>query len=159
VSTPTTVEATPAVVAAILRARTKDSSGRELGEFTDETRPTLAHVTETLEIAQTIVSAQVGQPVAACADAFNVTVCFEAACIIEKSYFPEQVESGRSQYDQLRAETDRLTLGVKECQQGNLPDGDGEASWRVYDVCTPYAPCGGEGWPYDWWQRNLDQVP
>jgi hypothetical protein len=153
-----TVVATPETVAAILRARTKDSSGQEIGQWTTETRPTLAQVNETIAIAQTVVAAHVGDPVTACQDKFAIAVCFEAACIIEKSYWPEQIESARSQYDQLRAETDALVLGVKDCQEGNLPDG-AEASWRVYDVCTPYDPCNTGGWPYDWWQRNYDQVP
>lgn len=152
--------ATPQTVAAILRARTKDSAGSEVGEWTDETRPTLEQVQETIAIAETVMAAHVGHPVAACQDMFAIAVCFEAACIIEKGYWPEQVESGRSQYEQLRAETDALIQGVKDCQQGNLPDGDGsEASWRVYDVCTPAQPCSVGCWPYDWWQRDLDQVP
>ena len=155
---PLPLDATPAVVAAILRARTKDASGHELGEWTAETRPTLAQVEETITIAHTVVAAHVGDPIAACQERFAVAVCFEAACIIEKGYFPEQVESARSAYDQLRAETTALIVGVRECQQGNLPDG-GAASWRVYDVCTPAVPCGAGGWPYDWWQRDLDRLP
>ena len=156
---PAGIQATPAVVATILRARTQDSNGHELGAFTDDTRPTLDQVQETLALAQVIVASMVGDPVAACAERFAVAVCFEAACIIEKSYFPEQIQSGRSQYDQLRAETDTLISGVRDCQQGNLPDGDAsEQSWRAYDVCTPPGPCSTT-WPYDWWQRNLDQAP
>jgi hypothetical protein len=152
-----TIDATPANVAALLRARTKDNGGNELGTWTPETRPTLAQVDETLALAAGIVEARVGVPVDACANAFNVAVCFEAACIIEKSYFPEQVESGRSQYDQLRAEADALLEGVRECQAGNLPDATGgERAWQVYDVCTPPANCSAGAWPEDWWQRDLE---
>jgi hypothetical protein len=152
-----TIDITPANVAALLRARTKDSGGRELGEWTDETRPTLAQVDEALALAEGVVAARVGEPVAACTSPFNVAVVFEAACIIEKSYFPEQVESGRSQYDQLRAETDALLDGVRECQAGNLPDGEaGERTWQVYDVCTPPSNCSAGDWPIDYWQRDLE---
>ena len=153
-----TIDATPANVAALLRARTKDAGGRELGEWTDETRPTLAQVTETLELANAVVQARVGAPVDACLQSFAVAVVFEAACMIEKSYFPDQVESGRSQYDQLRAETDALLDGVRECQAGNLPDGEAsERTWQVYDVCTPPGSCSSSsGWPVDWWQRDLE---
>jgi hypothetical protein len=152
-----TVDATPAQVAALLRARTKDAAGRELGEWTDETRPTLVQVDETIAIASSTVEAKVGKAVDACATAFAVAVCYEAACLIEKSYFPEQAESGRSHYDQLRAETDAVLEGVKACQAGNLPDGDGERTWQVYDVCTPAEPCSSAGyWPPEWWQRDLE---
>ena len=152
------IDATPANVAALLRARTKDQGGRELGEWTDETRPTLAQVDETLALAAGIVEARTGTPVDACLGSFAVAVCFEAACLIEKSYFPEQVESGRSHYDQLRAEADAVIAGVQECQAGNLPDGESsERTWQVYDVCTPPgAFCGASSWPVDWWQRDLE---
>jgi hypothetical protein len=152
-----TITATPANVAALLRARTKDAGGNELGAWTPETRPSLAQVQETLDLAAAVVTARVGEPVEACTSSFAVAVVFEAACMIEKSYFPEQVESGRSQYDQLRAETDALLEGVRECQAGNLPDGtDTERSWQVYDVCTPPANCSADAWPTDWWQRDLE---
>ena len=152
-----TIDATPANVAALLRARTKDRGGQELGEWTDETRPTLAQVEETIELARRIVAAKVGAPVDACGDVFAVAVEYEAACLIEKSYFPEQVESGRSHYDQLRAETDTVLEGVRDCQAGDLPDGEGtERTWQVYDVCTPPVGCGPGEWPVDWWQRDLE---
>ena len=153
-----TIDVTPTTVAALLRARTKDQGGRELGEWTDETRPTLTQVDETIALAAATVEAKVGTPVDACAGAFAVAVCFEAACMIEKGYFPEQVESGRSHYDQLRTEADAVLTGVKDCQAGNLPDGEGsERTWQVYDVCTPAGPgCGPGSWPVDWWQRDLE---
>jgi hypothetical protein len=155
-----TIDATPANVAALLRARTKDAGGNELGQWTTETRPTLAQVTEALTLATGIVEARVGTPVDACLSAFHVAVCFEAACMIEKSYFPEQVESGRSHYDQLRAEADALLDGVRECQAGNLPDAaGGERTRRVYDVYTPPGPGGAdEASPgvAAAWQSNLE---
>ena len=152
------IDATPANVAALLRARTKDGGGVEVGEWTADTRPTAEQVDETILLARGIVEARVGSPVDACLGAFEVAVCFEAACIIEKSYFPEQVESGRSQYDQLRAEADTIVQGVKDCQAGNLPDGDAttERTWQVYDVCTPPGHCEVPGWPAEWWQRDLE---
>ena len=152
------IDATPANVAALLRARTKDSGGAEVGQWTDETRPTATQVDEAIALATRTVAAKVGTPVDACADAFAVAVEHEAACIIEKSYWPEQVESGRSHYDQLRVEADAVLEGVRSCQAGNLPDGEGgERTWQVYDVCTPPAPfCGASDWPADWWQRDLE---
>lgn len=151
-----TIDPTPANVAALLRARTKDGGGNELGEWTEETRPTLVQVDEALVLAAGVVEARVGAPVDACASSFAVAVCFEAACMIEKSYFPEQVESGRSHYDQLRAEADAVLDGVRECQAGNLPDAAaGSRTWQVYDVCTPAGAGCAVDLPADYWQRNL----
>ena len=152
-----TIDATPANVAALLRARTKDQGGRELGEWTDETRPTLTQVDETIALAEATVEAKVGAPVETCAASFAIAVCYEAACLIKKSYFPEQVESGRSHYDQLRAETDAVLEGVKRCQAGDDPATPGDERAFAFDVCTPPgAGCGAYGWPYDWWQRDLE---
>jgi hypothetical protein len=69
-----TIDATPANVAALLRARTKDAGGNELGQWTPETRPTLAQVQETLDLAAGVVTARVGEPVDACASSFAVAV-------------------------------------------------------------------------------------
>ena len=152
-----TIDATPANVAALLRARTKDRGGIELGEWTDETRPTAGQVDETIALAARTVAAKVGTPAEACGDVFAVAVEYETACLIEKSYFPEQVESGRSHYDQLRAEADAVLEGVKACQAGDLPDDEaGERTWQVYDVCTPPGNCSAGDWPVDWWQRDLE---
>ena len=151
------IDVTPARVAALLRARTKDKGGVEVGEWNADTRPTLAQVEETIELAGDTVSAKVGEPGDPCATKFATAVAYEAACLIEKSYYPEQVESGRSHYDQLRAETDAVLEGVKTCIAGDLPGEDGERTWQVYDICTPAEPCTGAGWPVDWWQRDLEQ--
>jgi hypothetical protein len=153
---PVTPDATPADVATLMRARTKDSSGRELGEWTDETRPTLTQVQATLDMARKVVAAHVGYPVDACLPVFETAVAFEAVCMIEKSYFNEQVTSGRSAYEQWRAEADALLLGVRECQQGNLPDATGTGGATVYDI---YTPSSGSTctWPPEYWQRDLDR--
>jgi hypothetical protein len=153
---PVTPEATPSDVATLIRARTKDSSGRELGEWTDETRPTLEQVQATLDIAQRVVAAHVGYPVDACQAVFQTAVAYEAVCLIEKGYFNEQITTGRSAYEQWRAEADALLLGVRECQQGNLPDATGGGA-RVYDI---YTPSGSScPWPAEYWQRDLDRAP
>jgi hypothetical protein len=153
---PVTPDATPSDVATLIRARTKDSSGRELGEWTDETRPTLEQVQATLDIAQRVVAAHVGYPVEACQAVFQTAVAYEAVCLIEKGYFNEQITSGRSAYEQWRAEADALLLGVRECQQGNLPDQAGTGGATVYDIHTPSSSSTCV-WPPEYWQRDLDR--
>jgi hypothetical protein len=152
------VEATPQDVAALLRARTKDSHGAELGTWTDDTRPTTAQVQEQIDIARTLVRLDVGGIPDACQEGGEAVVALLASLLVEQSYWPEQVQSERSAYDRLLALYEQARLGLVACVAGNQPGGEGTASWRAYDVCTPLQPCGGD-WPWDWWQRNLDQVP
>ena len=152
-----TTDATPAMVATLLRARTKDQGGRELGEWTDETRPTLTQVDEAITLATDTVTAKVGAPSEAAAGPFATAVVYEAACMIEKSHFPEQVESGRSPYDQLRVEADAVIEGVRGFQAGDDPSTPGVETAFAFDVCTPPgAGCGAAVWPPEWWQRDLE---
>jgi hypothetical protein len=99
-------EITPSVldVAELLRARTKNSSGFEVGTFNDDTRPTSAQVAGLAEQAATHIQVRLGTsaPVEVIGDAKGCAALL-AACMVELSFFPEQVESGRSPYDQLRA--------------------------------------------------------
>jgi len=152
-------EATPDSVAALLRARTKDSNGQELGHWTQDTRPTLEQVEEQLDMARTLTELDVGVIPDTCRKGAEAVIAFHAALLIEKSYWPEQVQSERSAYQQLSDEYERYRQALVACVQGNQPGAAGPEGWRVYDVCTPARPCGAGDWPFDWWQRNLDQVP
>ena len=93
---------TPADVAALLRARTKDSAGTELGTFTVNTRPTDVQVQQLIVLAEGDVLIQVGDelgPVTA-AEATSM-IALRAACMVEVSYWPEQIRTNRSAYDEL----------------------------------------------------------
>jgi hypothetical protein len=107
-------EITPSVldVAQLLRARTKNSSGMEVGTFTDDTRPTSAQVAGLAAQAATHIQVRLGTspPSEILGDAKGCAALL-TAMLVELSYFPEQVDSGRSPYDQLRALLD-LRLGV-----------------------------------------------
>jgi len=104
---------TPSVleVSQLLRARTKDASGNELGVFNDATRPTSAQVAGLAQTAAVDIQGRLGEsPPPEIVDAGRGVAALLAACMIELSYFPEQVESGRSPYQQLRELLD-LRLG------------------------------------------------
>jgi hypothetical protein len=94
-------------VARLLRARTKDQFGNEVGTFDADTRPTADQVDEQIDASFTTIAIRL-PPVAQLADellpALAAVVALHAACLIEKSYFPEQVNSDRSAYAQLVAE-------------------------------------------------------
>lgn len=89
-------------VAALLRARTKDASGRELGTFTADTRPTDAEVERLISFAVSKIAARVGWtlPDEATYEATHLAAVV-TACEVELSYWPEQVRSDRSAYPML----------------------------------------------------------
>lgn len=91
-------------VGAILRARTKDTTGTELGTFTADTRPTAAEVELIIAQALSDVELEVGEELPdRLHDTARRTVALGAAVTIELSYWPEQVALGRSPYAQLLA--------------------------------------------------------
>lgn len=90
-------------VGTLLRTRTTDSQGNQLGTFTDDTRPTGAQVSQLITTATGDVASAVGSDLeeALWAQAATV-VSYRAAMLVELTFFPEQVALGRSPYEQLR---------------------------------------------------------
>jgi hypothetical protein len=123
---------TVADVAAIIRARTKDSNGAELGTFTDTTRPTAVQCEEAITHAVTLIHSKVGGVGDGCADLARGAVALGAAAEIELSYFPEQSRSDRSVYQYLQQRYDAALDGLQQCVLGNLPsvEDDGEVAYR-----------------------------
>jgi len=106
-STPDPTRPTVDDVALLLRARTKDSNGNEVGTFDDETRPTGDQVEGHITAAMALVGVRFGDTTtwpAEAQTAFASLVAYRAALRVEKSYFPEQVRTDRSAYTQLREE-------------------------------------------------------
>jgi len=103
---PTTVVWRPTVddVAALIRARTKDASGNELGTFTDQTRPTDAEVEQLITNGCAKIATLVGWsfPSDAEPEATHLAALW-TACEVEQSYWPEQVRTERSAFAQLLA--------------------------------------------------------
>ncbi len=101
-------EITPDItkVSALLRTRTKDDVGGEAGEFSEATRPTDTQVIALLEDAANLVTGKIGttEP---CTDALATdaahVIHLRTALMIEISYFPEQINSNRSPYEQIKA--------------------------------------------------------
>jgi hypothetical protein len=89
-------------IAALLRARTKDQDGNEVGDFTDQTRPTGEQVERLILNGCADVSANVGGelPEALWAEARGVAA-LKAACQVESSFWPEQINTARSPWQQL----------------------------------------------------------
>jgi hypothetical protein len=139
-------------VALLLRARTKDSTGAEVGTFDDETRPTGDQVDAHIDAAMALVGIRFGPldnlPVEA-QTAFASLVAYRAALRVEKSYFPEQVRSDRSAYMQLREEYLDDLAAFTEAVAG----GGGAGAVPDYDMAM--IPVGS--WtsiPYSWIWRT-----
>ena len=124
---------TVADVAALLRARTKDVNGNEVGTFNDDTRPTSAQAANIIETAcgevQTVMG--VGPP-AYLAEAAQALSALRAAMLIELSYFPEQVRSDRSAYPEYASMYDSQSAALVSAASGAAP-GD----TRVFSVAIP----------------------
>ncbi len=108
-------------VANWIRARTKDSNGNEVGTFDADTRPTDAQVELHIDDAYAIVGVRLPKlddvRLAGLLPAVAAVVALEAACEIEKSYWPEQVRSNRSPYSELRDEaTEALNALAEEAE-------------------------------------------
>jgi hypothetical protein len=123
VSTPPVVIGRPTVeeVARFIRARTKDDQGNEVGTFDDATRPTDEQVEGHIDAAVALVGLRlpaIDTLTPELQAATSVVVALEAACQIEKSYWPEQVVTGRSPYQQLRSECDAALEALSEMAGG-----------------------------------------
>lgn len=138
-------------VANLLRARTKDNLGNEVGTFNENTRPTEAEVEGLIsEATGDLVSGLGGDP---CNDRLaakgQTVVALRVAMLIELGYFPEQVQSGQSPYDKIRDLYDNALKEVvegvaKECGgQGSGDDGAGNLP--KYDFDQRVAPLGKDG--------------
>jgi len=89
-------------VAALIRSRTKDAAMNEVGTFTADTRPTDAEVEQLITNGMAKIASRVGWdlPADSWPEAVHLVALF-AACEAELSYFPEQIRTDRSAYQQL----------------------------------------------------------
>jgi len=140
-------EATPADVAALLTARTKDRAGNELGHWSDETRPTEPQVQARIDIARSLVLDGFTVIPDPCRASSESCVALLAAMLTEAAFFPEQTASNQSTYQRLADLYAQASAGLAACVEGYL-------SYSAYDLDTSGCGCGG--WPPDWFQRDLD---
>jgi hypothetical protein len=146
-------------VAGLLRARTKDSEGHELGTFTADTRPTDVEAQAQIDAAVGLMATHIPDPAflpQAYWPAVRELTAYRAAMRIEKSYFPEQVRSDRSAYEQLRQEyIDDLQALTDALAGATDPDdpGYGSPGHRAHSEWTPtFLYASQYGLPvWDWW--------
>jgi hypothetical protein len=110
-------------VAVLIRARTKDRFGNEVGTFNSDTRPTRTQAIEAINHAGNIVMAALGEdPPSETAASAREMVKIRAAMTIELGYFPEQIEADQSPYDRLKdmydEELERVIKAIDEIGGG-----------------------------------------
>lgn len=86
----------------IMRARTRDVDGSELGTFTADTRPTATEAAALVDRALAIVNPRLGVVPDALAETAKSVVALRAAMFVEAAYFPEENDSEGSPYANYR---------------------------------------------------------
>ncbi len=140
----------PAVeeVAALLRARTKDDRGEELGTFTETTRPTQVQVEFYINIATGLMVACTGDWLPESLWQFSrYVIATRAAMDIERAYWPEQQDPEDGVYNRLKLEYDKMSASLCELagpyRPDDAPGSDGAAALPIYyfgDVPTCSTP-------------------
>lgn len=101
----------------------------EVGTFDDDTRPTADQVEEHIDDALALVRLRVppvllrDDPDAAAS--YAAVVALETAAVIEKSYWPEQINSDRSSYTQLVQEFNGAVAALQATYGGTTPGENG----------------------------------
>lgn len=136
-------EYTPSVaqVGSLLRARTVDTNGQELGTFTAQTRPTETQVALLIETATGELAAKIGSTIHADFHPLARTAAtYRAASLVEISYFPEQVATGRSPYEHLRDLWTDTLASLSEALDEAASGGHGSALNPSYKFETGVLP-------------------
>jgi len=138
-------------VGALVRARTKDSNGKELGTFSSDTRPTASVVMELVQAAarDIISSVDYDIPVEAW-DLVRNVIAHGAAMRVELTLFPEQVRIGRSNYTELKELYDEMLARlVAAVSRESAEEISGETT------LSPLMPQGSFPEPTDWMTRKM----
>lgn len=145
-------------VAALLRARTKVLGGREAGTFNYHTRPTAPEVDELIDEAVDEVVGKIGEPEAGSGleQRARAAVKLYAACLVELSYFPEQIKTDRSAYNSYFAlyklRVDSLIAEARTGEPGGDPGAGDGAGGTPADAAWFFPDDGGGlvGWQSQW---------
>lgn len=141
---------TPSIgsVGALLHARTKDTNGNELGTFTSETRPTNTQVAQIIGTAvHNVGTALKGTIPAEWLPEAAEIAALKAAMLVELSFFPEQIRTGRSPYTEYKDLYDQKIQLIQEALLVAEPDpgqpSQGEPQWFFH---PDRVPIGGVRW-------------
>lgn len=130
-----------ASVGALLRARTRDTNGAEVGTFTEQTRPTGDQVLSIVRTATTDLASAVGPDLEPqWHGAAQQLAVYRAAALIELSFYPEQVATGRSPYAQYLALYESSLAALRTAIEDAGGDVPGDPGEEAGGLPTPEAP-------------------
>ena len=125
-------------VGSILRARTKDVHGNELGTFNHETRPTGSQVQQIINAITPSYELMLPEtPEPAVTKTARHLAALHAAIHVETSFFPEQVETGRSPVNLLRETYDTERDALMGHLSGTVEGGASVAPSPEYSFSVP----------------------
>lgn len=130
-----------ASVGALLRARTRDTNGAEVGTFTEHTRPTGDQVLSLTRTAAGDLASFVGPdlPIEFHEAARQLAV-YRTAMLIELSFFPDQVALGRSPYPQISDLYENGLKGLRVALEHTGTDVPGDPAADAGGAPTPLPP-------------------
>lgn len=150
---------TVASIGALMRARTKTKGGAEAGTFNpassvgtgEETRPTSEGVEEQIGTALGDISGIIGVDLEEkYVEPARRVAALRAALLIELSYFPEQVNSDRSPYDQLKVLYDEAWANLLASMGISLEEDGGPATIEAGFPSYGGFPTTGIGMEFPW---------
>lgn len=122
-------------VASLIRARTKDKYGTEVGTFNADTRPTYQQVESMITMASDEIASIFDTDVPEeMYPWLKSAVAIKTAMLIEISYFPEQVGGDRTAYAQLSALLDKdieYLMAALAREQAEDASGDESAAGAI----------------------------
>jgi hypothetical protein len=147
-------------VGALVRDRTFDSNGNEMGTFTPDTRPTNTQADQIITDAVSTAYPMFGEDIPDAPDPDNPdalrnaaknSVAYLAAALVEISHFGEQVARGNSPYQQYMDlwESSSKVISKSIDGLGETPPGGGGGSLDVFGD-FPADAGGMVGWGTIW---------
>ena len=134
-------------IGALLRARTKDNLGNELGTFTDETRPTDEQVIRLIKLADGDVAVMLPDNLPEeYYEELHALVALRAAMLVELTHFPEQVRTGRSAYAEYERMFDTQMEALKLELEVEPPPVDGATQNQTFLTFPDYPTAGWTRW-------------
>lgn len=132
---------TPAVqdVALRLIARTRMPNGVLAGTFNSQTLPTDVEVMQIIQQQVRLHAPKMGDVPDYLADSATALLALKSACVVEQSYFMEQVSTEMSPYRSLCAEFLEAMKEWEQAAQGDTPNGARTASLAIGTLYPGYA--------------------
>lgn len=143
-------------VATLLRARTLDEYGNEVGAFTSDTRPNATQAQQAIDSAYNLVNLRIGRIDSRSVDIIEQaksTTAFLAARIIETVYYPEQATQEQSVASVYAAMYEEAIAALESAVED-----DRATTTTGFITSVPLKGIAADQeWPINWAQLNLDE--